>query len=104
MALPSTILDRNGLRNFGLTTGAIAAVLFGLLLPWLRGYGFPMWPWLAGGILALWGLLAPATLRPVHRVWMAVGNVLGWINTRIILGLVFYTVVLPMGRMMRAFG
>ena len=103
MALQHAIPDKKGLRNFGLTTGAIAAVLFGLLLPWIFGHGFPRWPWIVGGILAAWALLAPATLRPVYRAWMAVGHVLGWINTRIILGLVFYLVMLPAGGMMRIF-
>ena len=28
-------LDREGLRQFGLTTGGIVAVLFGVVLPWL---------------------------------------------------------------------
>lgn len=104
MALQIAIPDRKGLRSFGLTTGAIAAVLFGLLLPWIIGHGFPLWPWIVGGTLAVWALLAPATLHPVYRAWMAVGHVLGWVNTRIILGLVFYFVVLPMGGIMRVFG
>lgn len=103
MALQHAIADKKGLRNFGLTTGAITAVLFGLLLPWILGHGFPLWPWIVGGILAAWALLAPETLRPVYRGWMAVGYVLGWINTRIILGLVFYLVVLPAAGMMRIF-
>lgn len=103
MTMQHAIPDKKGLRNFGLTTGAIAAVLFGLLLPWIFGHGFPLWPWIVAGVLAAWALLAPATLRQVYRAWMAVGHVLGWINTRIILGLVFYLVVLPAGGMMRIF-
>lgn len=30
-------LDKRGLRNFGLITGALFASLFGLLLPWRFG-------------------------------------------------------------------
>ena len=45
-------LDAAGLRRFALVTGAILAVLFGVLLPWLFGFGFPLWPWIVAGVLA----------------------------------------------------
>ena len=64
---------------------------------------FPLWPWVVGGILTIWAVILPKTLRPVYRVWMAVGHVLGWINSRIILGIVFYIVILPAGGIMRVF-
>ena len=34
-------------------------------------------------------VIAPATLRPFHRWWMAIGEVLGWFNTRVVLGIVY---------------
>lgn len=103
MALKNAIPDGKGLRHFGLITSAITVVLFGLLLPWIIGHGFPLWPWVVGGILTIWAVILPKTLRPVYRAWMAVGHVLGWINTRIILGIVFYIVILPAGGIMRVF-
>ena len=97
-------LDRAGLRKFGLTTGGIVAVLFGLLLPWLFDRALPLWPWIVFGILALLAVAVPNALGPVYRGWMKVGNVLGWINTRIILGLVFFVIVFPVGLLRRLFG
>ena len=97
-------LDAAGLRRAGLATGAVLAGLFGLLLPWLLGRDLPLWPWLAGGGLAAWGLLAPASLAPLYRLWMRFGAVLGWINSRIILGLLFYAMILPAGLLMRLLG
>lgn len=97
-------IDRKGLREFGLITGGILAVLFGVALPWLFDHGWPLWPWLLGGLLAGWALVWPAGLRPVYRGWMKFGAVLGWINSRIILGLMFYLLVLPAGLIMRLFG
>jgi len=35
---------------------------------------------------------------------VALGHVLGWINARIILGIVFFVVVMPIGLVMRLFG
>ena len=97
-------LDAHGYRKFGLTTGAIIIGLFGLLIPWLFDLNYVKWPWILGGVLALWGLLAPTTLKPVYIGWMKFGNVMNWINTRIILGILFYAIFLPIGMVMRLFG
>lgn len=94
-------LDRRGLRKFGLTTGAILVVLFGLVLPWLRDRPLPLWPWCVAAVLAVWALAAPASLTMVYRPWMKAGLLLGWLNTRIILGLVFWIIVMPLGLILR---
>lgn len=97
-------LDGRGLRKFGLTTGAIVVALFGLALPWALGHSFPIWPWLIA--LPLWalGLFLPSTLQPIYRLWMRVGAVVGTLNTMIILGVVFYVLVTPMGLVLRWLG
>ena len=97
-------LDKQELREFGLITGAIVAVLFGLLLPWLFDQKLLLWPWIVAGVLWTWALLLPASLLPVYRGWMAIGHVLGWINTRIILGIMFFIVFLPAWLIMRLLG
>lgn len=88
-------LDRKGLREFGLVTGGIVAVLFGLLFPWLFELSLPVWPWIIFGILGAWGLAAPMSLRPVYRGWMRFGLLLSKITTPIIMGIVFYGVITP---------
>lgn len=95
---------RSELRDFGLIMGSIVALLFGLLLPWLFSAEFPFWPWIVAGIFVLPGLLFPQILAPVYKVWMAFGHVMGWINTRLILGIMFYLIILPIGLMLRLFG
>jgi hypothetical protein len=94
-------LDGKGLRKFGVTTAAIAVVLFGLLLPWLRDRPLPWWPWVLATMLSLWALVAPGSLSLIYRPWMKVGLVLGWINTRLILGVVFWLLILPLGLLLR---
>lgn len=37
----------------------------------------------------LWKLLEP--LRPIYDAWMRFARVLGWVNTRLILAVVFFT-------------
>ena len=98
-------LDDKGLRKFGLTTGAIIVVLFAAFFPWLFDAAtMPIWPWVLAGLLWVPALLMPGALRPVYTTWMKIGNTIGWVNTRIILGVLFYAVVLPMGLIMRLFG
>ncbi|SRR5579885_114335 len=96
--------QRAELRNFGLLTGAIFAALFGLLMPWLRHRPFPAWPWIVCVLLVVPALIAPQALRQVFRAWTAAGRVLGWINSRLILTVVFYAIVTPAGVVMRLCG
>ena len=50
------------------------------------------------------GLLVPNLLRYIHRVWMLLGNAVGWINTNLILTIFFYMVVTPVGSLMSLVG
>jgi hypothetical protein len=95
---------RRELREFGLLMGGVIAGLFGAVLPWLLGHAFPHWPWVVAAGFVLVALLAPNLLQPVRRAWLAFGHVLGWINTRVLLGLLFYLVLAPIGLIMRLAG
>lgn len=97
-------MSKHELRKFGLTTGAIVAALFGLFLPWVFNNSYPYWPWILASVLWIWALIMPVTLRPVYAGWMKVGHVLGWINTRIILGLMFFTVFFVVGLILKVLG
>ncbi len=97
-------LDAPGLRRFAITTGSIVAVLFGLLLPWLLGFGYPRWPWVLAGVLIVWGLAAPSTLRPVYVGWMRFGLLLNRIVSPVVLGLMFFIIITPVAVLTRVFG
>jgi len=92
------------LRSFGLLMGAVVVALFGLLLPWLLERPLPVWPWVTAAAFALPALLWPAALRPLHAAWMRFGHVMGALNAYLILGLVFFAVLTPMGWVMRLLG
>jgi len=94
-------LDNKGLREFGLLTGAITAGLFGLLLPWLFERAPPYWPWMISVPFWLLAFAYPPALRPIHYLWMRIGLVLGWVNTRILLGLVFYMLFTPISLLLK---
>ncbi len=97
-------ITKAGLRSFGLITGAIFIVLFGLFFPYILNRAFPVWPRVIAGVLWFCALTFPNSLRRVYIVWMKVGGILGWINTRIILGAMYYLMVTPMGVVMRLMG
>src|SRR5215831_10971369 len=91
------------LRTFGLMVGGIFLILS--LWPALWRADEPrLWALIPGIVLVVLGLSLPRSLKPAHKVWMVIGHVLGWINTRIILGIVFYGLITPMGLVMRLFG
>ena len=97
-------MSSHELRKFGLLFGAILVLLFGLLLPFLVGYSFPLWPWVVALIFATLALLAPTALTPVYRGWMRFGLVAAFINTRIIMFVLYYVLFVPTGLVMKLFG
>jgi hypothetical protein len=50
------------------------------------------------------GFVAPRALESVRHYWMKLAEALGWVNTRIILAIVYYLVITPIGLVMRLFG
>ena len=97
-------LDRKGLRDFGIVTGGIVAVLFGLFFPWLLERALPLWPWVVFGVLGAWALVVPLSLRPLYRGWMRLGILLSKITTPIVMGLVFYLVITPYALILKLTG
>jgi hypothetical protein len=90
-------LDKKGLRHFGLTTGGIVAGLFGIVVPWLLSRPWPLWPWIIFGVLAAFALIAPLALNVVYKVWMRFGLLMSRVTTPLILGIVFFLVITPIG-------
>ncbi len=90
------------LRTFGLTIGAVLA-LIGAFLLWKHREG-ELVPFILSGVFVLSGLIFPVILKPFQKVWMGLAVILGWIMTRVILILVFYVIFVPIGVISRLFG
>ena len=93
--------DKQELRKFGLVFAGMFILIFGLLLPWIWDKSSPMWPWIVAAVFVATALLVPMVLGPVYRLWMKIGHVLGWINTRIILGIMFFLMFAPVALLLR---
>ena len=90
------------LRKFGLTIGLVCGLLYALML-WQGRDDYPIFLILGIGFLVL-GILLPVALRPVYLLWMGFAACMGWVMTRVILVLLFYLVVTPVGLLGRLFG
>ncbi len=90
-------------RSFGLMVGGIF-IAIGVWPLIRRGEDIRLWAVILGSLLVVLGLLIPGRLGPIYKAWMAVGHILGWVNTRIILGVIYYGLLTPMGLVMRLAG
>ncbi|HCW91015.1 MAG TPA: hypothetical protein DHU56_13335 [Marinobacter sp.] len=92
------------LRKFGIGLAVILPLLFYAILPWLFGLPRVSWPLLAGAGVLLVALLFPLGLWPVYRALMWIAVPLGRINSVLLLSLVYFLMVVPMGLVMRMLG
>lgn len=58
----------------------------------------------AGMLLWLFILISPLSLRPIFNVWIKFAQLLGNFNTQLLLSLIFFSVILPAGIIMRLAG
>lgn len=103
MNSPSQLPTTKDLRQFGHLVGGVFSVI-GLWPFFFRSEPPRLWAMILGGLLILLGSVAPQSLTQVHRGWMTLGHVLGSINTKIILGIIYYLLITPMGLVMRLLG
>jgi hypothetical protein len=57
-----------------------------------------------GTALLIIAMLIPALARRFHVMWMGLAGVLGYVNSRILLSLMFFAVVTPYGVLSRLMG
>jgi len=56
----------------------------------------------AASLLLALGLFVPAAARPVARAWLALAEALGAVNSRLLLGAIFYLFLTPIALLARA--
>lgn len=83
-------------RRFGgLFAGVFAALaLFGLFK------GTAIWPWVHGSVALAFVVLAvwlPRSLAPLNRAWFRLGLLMGSVVSPVVLGLLFFGLITPVG-------
>ena len=92
------------LRKFGVVVMGCSLPCFALLVWLLRHKDIVAPCAITAGVFAAAGLISPKLLKPVYIAWMGLASVLGWINSRIILLLLFYGVITPIGLIVKLVG
>jgi saxitoxin biosynthesis operon SxtJ-like protein len=100
---PAVKPEARELRHFGLLLGTLVVAGFAGI-PFFRRHVIIGWPWLVAALLWASALVAPDALRYLHRGWTHLGEALGWLNTRVILSLLYVIAVVPIGLVMRLAG
>lgn len=89
-------------RRFGLTIGAACAVIGGVRA--LFGHSHSEW-WLGAGlVVALFALFWPAALAPFNRLWLKLGLVLYKVVNPIVMTVLFFSTIVPVGAVLRLSG
>ena len=91
------------LRDFGILIGFGFPIILGIIIPLLYGHSFRAWTLFIGIPFLMLGFIYPRILFYPFKFWMKLGYVLGWVNSRIILGLVFLLVLQPVALFMKFF-
>ena len=95
-------LDKITLKSFGITMGVVFFVLAGIFF-FKQKYFVMRNNLIFACVFILTGLVLPILLKPIYIVWMRLAFILGWINTRLILIILFYLVFTPLALLMRLF-
>lgn len=95
-------LDKKNLRIFGITMGIAFFIIWLLLV--IRHKHNPLPVLLISTVWLLSAFSVPHLLMPLYIIWMKFAFILSWINTRIILFIIFYLIFAPVGIAMRLFG
>ena len=91
------------IRTFAFPLGGIFTIIG--LWPWLwHESDVRLWALIIAGCLIVPGIVFPRILTPAYRGWMVFAEKLGWFNTRVLLGLIFYGILTPIGIIRSMFG
>ena len=90
------------IRSFGITIGIILFIISGLLMY----YNKEILPNYCNYCINFHraGFNIPNLLKPIYFVWMTFAAILGWVMTRVILSIVFYLILTPIGLITKILG
>jgi len=94
--------SKKKLREFGLLVGGVLCAL-GILL-WWRGRGTFPYFLTPGILLVITGAVIPVILKPIQKAWMTLAILMGWVMTRVLLSVLFFLAITPIGLILRLTG
>ena len=100
----TTSPSKKQLREFGYVIGLGFPIILGWFIPFLLRHEFRSWTLWIGLPSTILALLSPMLLYWPYKAWMALGHLLGWLNSHIILGVVYIIILQPISIFMKALG
>ena len=94
--------DKLTLKKFGITIG-IVLILLAVFLLYYNNSSYVIWGSL-GILFILTGFVFPIVLKPLQKFWMTLAIILGFVMTRVILSILFYLILTPIGFAAKLFG
>ena len=89
-------------RNFGL----VFFIVFLIVSIWPLTYDEPvrLWSAIISSVFLILGLMNSKLLTPLNKLWFKFGMILGAIVAPVVMGVVFFLVVTPIGLIMKIIG
>ncbi len=95
-------MKRSSEKSFGILFFVVFAIIG--LYPLLSFNFVRVWALAIALIFLFLGLTKPSVLKPLNTGWIKLGEILGKIIAPIVMLLVFFIVITPIGLMLRLFG
>lgn len=92
------------LRNFGLLMFVAVMGIFYGLVPFVLKKPIESWPFALACFFFFFAFFLQENLRWIYVPWMLLAEALGWLNSRLIMGLMFFFIITPMGLIARIMG
>ena len=96
-------INKKQLREFGILIAFAFPIFLGFIIPSIFGHNFKIWTLWIGLPALILSIFNPKLLFYPYKAWIAFGNILGLINSKIILSLVFLLVLQPIAFIMKVF-
>jgi hypothetical protein len=94
--------DKREWRKFGIALGIILGIIATILL--FKAKSIYIYFYGGGAFFILAALAVPIIIKPVFILFLYIAHILGFIMTRVILSILFYLVITPIGWISRLFG
>jgi|GEM_PF-543848 len=96
--------DVGAMKSFGLSMSIAFPAIFMFVLPWFFSHAIPLWPLcISAGLIVLYFSKAALLYYP-YVLWMVIASILGFINTYVILFVIYALMIVPIGVCMRVLG
>ncbi len=89
-------------KKFGIALGIILSIVATVLL--LKKKSIYIYFYGSGLFFILAALTVPIVVKPVFILFLYIAFVLGWVMTRVILSVLFYLAITPIGLILKFFG